>query len=39
VDKYEEQHPELGRQWRSMMKGELPADWETHLPDFKDANQ
>jgi transketolase len=20
-----------------MMKGELPADWETHLPDFKDA--
>ncbi len=37
VAKYDEQHPELGRHWRSMMKGELPADWETHLPDFKDA--
>jgi transketolase len=37
VDKYEQQHPELGSQWRSMMKGELPQNWETHLPDFKDA--
>ena len=37
VEKYEEQHAELGSQWRSTMKGELPADWETHLPDFKDA--
>jgi transketolase len=37
VDKYEQQHPELGGQWRSMMKGELPENWETHLPDFKDA--
>jgi transketolase len=37
VEKYEQQHPELGRLWRSMMKGELPEDWETHLPDFKDA--
>jgi len=37
VEKYEQQHPELGRQWRSMMKGELPGGWETHLPNFKDA--
>jgi transketolase len=37
VDKYEQEHPEQGGQWRSMMKGELPQNWETHLPDFKDA--
>jgi transketolase len=37
VEKYEQQHPELGRLWRSMMKSELPEDWETHLPNFKDA--
>jgi transketolase len=37
VATYDEQHPELGRVRRSMMEGELPADWETHLPDFKDA--
>jgi len=34
VGKYEEKHPELGSQWRSMMKGELPAGWEDHLPKF-----
>ena len=37
VEKYEQQHPELGRVWRSMMKGELPEGWETHLPNFKDV--
>src|SRR3989449_1565624 len=37
VEKYEQQHSELGRTWHSMMKGELPEDWETHLPTFKDA--
>ena len=37
VEKYEPQYPEPGRQWRSMMKGELPADWETHLPSFAEA--
>jgi len=37
VEKYEQQHNELGRQWRSMTKDELPEDWETHLPNFKDA--
>jgi transketolase len=36
-DSYQQQHSDLGQQWRSMMQGELPADWETHLPDFKDA--
>jgi transketolase len=34
VGKYEEKHSELGTQWRSMMKGELPAGWEDHLPKF-----
>jgi transketolase len=37
VEKYEEEHSEPGREWRSTMKGELPADWETHLPSFTDA--
>ncbi|HVQ40379.1 MAG TPA: hypothetical protein VMS31_22750, partial [Pyrinomonadaceae bacterium] len=37
VANYGEKHPELGSQWRSMMKGELPADWESHLPTFADA--
>ena len=37
VGKYEEKHPELGSQWRSMMKGELPEGWEAHLPKFADA--
>jgi transketolase len=34
VGKYEEKHAELGSQWRSIMKGELPAGWEDHLPKF-----
>jgi len=37
VAKYEETHPELGSQWSSMMKGELPAGWEEHLPKFTEA--
>jgi len=37
VTQYEQEHPEAGRLWRSMMKDELPEDWESHLPDFKDA--
>ncbi|MGI9068611.1 MAG: transketolase [Pyrinomonadaceae bacterium] len=36
VGEYDEEHPELGSQWRSMMKGELPEGWETHLPRFAD---
>jgi transketolase len=37
VEKYEREHPEGGRLWRSTIKGELPENWESHLPDFKDA--
>jgi transketolase len=37
VAKYEENHPELGNQWSSIMKGELPAGWEDHLPKFTEA--
>jgi transketolase len=37
VEEYNAKHQELGRSWRSMMKGELPADWEKHLPKFEDA--
>lgn len=37
VDRYAEQHPELGHAWRSIMSGDLPADWESHLPSFADA--
>ncbi len=37
VEKYEQQHSEAGRLWRSTMKGELPEDWESYLPNFKDA--
>jgi len=36
VGKYEEEHPELGSPWRSIMKGELPEGWEAHLPKFAD---
>ena len=36
VNKYSEKHGELGRQWRTVMDGELPADWEKHLPEFKE---
>jgi transketolase len=37
VAEYEQQFPELGQLWRSVMSGELPADWESHLPTFADA--
>jgi transketolase len=37
VKKYQESNDELGRNWYSMMKGELPTDWESHLPSFADA--
>jgi transketolase len=37
VEKYEGEFPELGRAWRTTMGGELPADWESHLPTFADA--
>jgi transketolase len=37
VTQYQEKHSDLGGQWATMMKGELPADWEKHLPKFEDA--
>ena len=37
VSDYEKSHAEKADEWRSMMIGELPADWEDHLPKFEDA--
>lgn len=37
VDSFVKEHADLGDIWTTTMKGELPADWEKHLPDFKDA--
>ncbi|MEA2205437.1 MAG: transketolase [Blastocatellia bacterium] len=37
LDKYKAEHAELSGSWRTVMSGELPEDWETHLPSFSDA--
>src|ERR1043166_7960790 len=37
IAEYEEKHPELAQQWQQTMSGELPEDWESHLPSFDDA--
>ncbi|MET0625304.1 MAG: transketolase [Pyrinomonadaceae bacterium] len=37
VEKYTSQFAEQGAAWRVTMEGELPADWESHLPAFADA--
>jgi transketolase len=37
IEKYEQEQPDLGRQWRATMSGELPAGWEDHLPGFENA--
>src|SRR5713226_3583676 len=37
VKNYEAKHPDFGGMWRTVMSGELPKDWETHLPNFEDA--
>lgn len=34
---YQQKHPELGSLWRTTMSGELPANWEQHLPSFADS--
>ena len=34
---YQKKHPDLGALWNTTMSGELPADWEDHLPSFADA--
>jgi transketolase len=37
LQKYEQEHSELGRAWRTTMSGELPEGWESHLPSFENA--
>src|SRR6266498_853392 len=37
VGKYQEKHQELGELWTQTISGELPEDWEKHLPGFEDA--
>ena len=37
VQKYEQEHADLGRAWRTTMSGELPEGWESHLPSFENA--
>src|SRR5215831_8956591 len=37
VAEYQEKHADLGTAWRQTINGELPADWESHLPSFDDA--
>lgn len=37
VSRYQAKHPELSKLWRTTMSGELPQDWEKHLPTFADS--
>jgi transketolase len=37
VKEYLEKDADLGELWQQTVRGELPPDWETHLPDFADA--
>jgi transketolase len=37
VKEYRTKHEDLGELWQQTVSGELPSDWETHLPDFADA--
>lgn len=37
VKRYSEKHPELGKLWGQTTNGELPTDWQKHLPSFEDA--
>jgi transketolase len=37
VTEYAKKHQDLGKLWQQTMNGELPADWEQHLPSFADA--
>jgi len=39
VKKYEEKHAESGAAWRTTMSGDLPENWEDHLPKFDDATK
>ncbi len=37
VERYASESPEQGEAWRVTMSGDLPADWESHLPTFEGA--
>ena len=37
LEKYSAQHADLGKTWQTTMSGELPENWEQHLPTFADA--
>ena len=37
VQAYAEKNAELGALWEQTMSGELPEDWEQHLPTFENA--
>src|SRR5262249_26206497 len=37
VNEYGKKHEELGKLFQQTMSGELPAEWEKHLPSFDDA--
>ena len=37
VQSYAEKNAELGTLWQQTISGELPPDWEKHLPTFADA--
>jgi transketolase len=37
VSQYKEKHADLGKQWQQTMSGQLPENWESHLPSFDDA--
>jgi len=37
VEKFKKQHPDLAGLWQTTMDGELPSDWESHLPRFENA--
>jgi transketolase len=37
VQSFAAKHEELGKLWQQTISGELPDDWEQHLPSFDDA--
>ena len=37
VAEYGKKHGDLAELWQQTMSGDLPADWEKHLPSFDDA--
>ena len=37
VERFAAKHEDLGKLWRQTNSGELPEDWEKHLPSFEDS--